>query len=73
MITPPTTGISSRKRSDAPSSDAVRNPFCPARRFQAVNGDASASAIAGGRRTIRYTTTTTPRSVATSQVRKALA
>ena len=53
MVKPATIGRSSRKKSDAPSSEAVRNPFCPARKFQAVNGDASTKAIAGGRRTMR--------------------
>ena len=46
MNMPASTGRRSRKKRAAPSSEAVRKPFCPARKFQAVNGEASTKARA---------------------------
>lgn len=68
---PASAGRRSSSNSEPPISEAVRNPFCAARKFQAVNGEASAIAIAAGRRTIAQTTIKEPSNVTTSQLIKA--
>ena len=49
MKTPAKTGCRSRNSSDPPSNEAIKNPFCPARMFHSVKGDASTKGIAADR------------------------